>query len=198
MTFSVFSANASTVSLKSNLPSGSIVFDCATGLEWLSPVATRGLSINTVLSEIAGGSLTGWRYATADETTQMFFNAGATEVYPNGYNSYANASAAVSLLSMLGTTSTTPDSVNWYSIQGFLANSNNDGYGGAWVEHYYGWDIFGAVSGTENLDVGHSYAGSWLVHTTQTTATPVPAAVWLFGSGLAGLVATRRKNKLAA
>ncbi len=27
-----------------------------------------------------------------------------------------------------------------------------------------------------------------------TAATPVPAAVWLFGSGLAGLIATRRKN----
>ncbi len=31
-----------------------------------------------------------------------------------------------------------------------------------------------------------------------TTATPVPAAVWLFGSGLAGLIAIRRRNKLAA
>ncbi len=31
-----------------------------------------------------------------------------------------------------------------------------------------------------------------------TTATPVPAAVWLFGSGLAGLIATHRKNKFVA
>lgn len=31
-----------------------------------------------------------------------------------------------------------------------------------------------------------------------TTATPIPAAVWLFGSGLAGLIgATRRKSKTA-
>ncbi len=30
-----------------------------------------------------------------------------------------------------------------------------------------------------------------------TAATPVPAAVWLFGSGLAGLVASRRKNKFS-
>ncbi len=40
--------------------------------------------------------------------------------------------------------------------------------------------------------------GNFTLHYTNATliptATPVPAAVWLFGSGLAGLIATRRKK----
>jgi len=44
------------------------------------------------------------------------------------------------------------------------------------------------------IDTGHSY-----VFNITTTAVPVPAAAWLFGSGLLGLVGVaRRRNKAAA
>ena len=39
------------------------------------------------------------------------------------------------------------------------------------------------------------YNDLWASIEQKTTPTPVPAAVWLFGSGLVGLVGLRRKNK---
>ncbi len=53
------------------------------------------------------------------------------------------------------------------------------------------------AAGTHILELGDitSLAGGhYDITVTATAATPVPAAVWLFGSGLAGLVASRRKK----
>ena len=35
---------------------------------------------------------------------------------------------------------------------------------------------------------------AWAVHTGDVSAVPIPAAVWLFGSGLIGLVSFARRN----
>mgnify|MGYP001458767993 CR=1 FL=1 len=36
---------------------------------------------------------------------------------------------------------------------------------------------------------------SWAVRAGDVSSVPVPAAAWLFGSALAGLLVARRKNK---
>ena len=37
---------------------------------------------------------------------------------------------------------------------------------------------------------------SWAVQTGDVSAVPVPAAVWLFGSGLLGLIGVARRNSV--
>ena len=53
------------------------------------------------------------------------------------------------------------------------------------------------ASNTNPLDAGWTYyyhdVGSYLV---RTTVVPVPAAVWLFGSGLIGLIGVARRKKI--
>ncbi len=54
-----------------------------------------------------------------------------------------------------------------------------------------------ASSGNYTLsfgDVGHDNMGALLDNVVVNSVVPVPAAIWLFGSGLAGLIAAKRKK----
>jgi len=44
-----------------------------------------------------------------------------------------------------------------------------------------------------NVEIGGSYA--WAVKSGDVSAVPIPAALWLFGSGLIGLIGVARKKK---
>lgn len=56
----------------------------------------------------------------------------------------------------------------------------------------YGWDSENQGPQTFTKDFSHAVAGSFLVR--EVSAVPIPAAVWLFGSGLLGLVAVARRK----
>lgn len=61
-------------------------------------------------------------------------------------------------------------------------------------ESFHAWTfVFG--SGMETTVATFAPLYAWAVHTGDVSAVPVPAAVWLFGSGLVGLMgfATRKK-----
>mgnify|MGYP006896872789 CR=1 FL=1 len=62
---------------------------------------------------------------------------------------------------------------------------------GAFTGDSLGWDS--THSNPVNFwdDVGSQYVGSYLV---KVSAVPVPAAVWLFGSGLLGLIGAARRK----
>ncbi len=119
-----------------------------------------------------------------------------------------------------GTQSVTLSATNPFSLQSFnAANIFGSQAGDVTVKGFQGgttaaltqvfrtlgsdqWSLF-SLTGWNNLtSVTITAQKDFLAFDNVTinapTATPVPAAVWLFGSGLAGLVATRRKNKLAA
>jgi hypothetical protein len=60
----------------------------------------------------------------------------------------------------------------------------------AWVFNFND-GFWNAVGGKD----GNLY--SWAVHAGNVSAIPVPAAVWLFGSGLLGLIGISRRKKAA-
>ncbi len=100
-------------------------------------------------------------------------------------------------------------------IQGYIANTNYTFFGGAPepftnILPFQYWsstevmpdpfDVFSAwiyrfddANQFEGLDGDTSSA--WAVHSGDVSAVPVPAAVWLFGSGLLGLVGMARRKK---
>ncbi len=60
---------------------------------------------------------------------------------------------------------------------------------------YYAW-YFLTDSGNQNAYVKGIQLYAWAIHSGDVAAVPVPAAIWLFGSGLIGLLSfNHRKNK---
>lgn len=81
LTVASFGANASLVE------QGDITVDSATGLQWLDLSESVGRSYQDITTQFGtGGDFEGYRYATRDETMQLFTNAGISGVV-NGYQS---------------------------------------------------------------------------------------------------------------
>lgn len=193
--FSNASASLTTIN-DSTWGVNNIVYDSTTNLQWLSPRMTANQSMNNILTQISGGALIDWRYATSAEATQLFLNAGAAGVYPSLGNSPANAPAAIQLNALFGSTLT--HDADWYLVAGWLApnSATQSSPGNAWVEHFYGSDILGAmdyVNSSYTLDSTYTHMGSWLVRAAPTTV-PLPGAAWLFLTGSFGLLGLRRKT----
>ena len=57
--------------------------------------------------------------------------------------------------------------------------------------------IFTFYDGITNIDVRFDNNYKWAVFEGNVSAVPIPAAVWLFGSGLLGLIGITRRKKAA-
>lgn len=58
----------------------------------------------------------------------------------------------------------------------------------------YAWD-FSFTNGNQVLDLKNGSFRAWPVRSGDVSAVPVPTAVWLFGSGLIGLVGVARRRR---
>jgi hypothetical protein len=80
-----------------------------------------------------------------------------------------------------------------------FSNIHSDFY---WSETEYdddnAWDFGFNQYGYQSISDKVEYDNyAWAVHSSDIAAVPVPAAVWLFGSGLMGLFSLARKKKTA-
>jgi hypothetical protein len=85
----------------------------------------------------------------------------------------------------------------FYSNDTFTSNDNNIQFQTYQHENggYY-WLIEDITITNTNNDSDQDYNDLWArIDTKNVTPTPVPAAVWLFGSGLVGLVGIRRTRQ---
>jgi hypothetical protein len=174
---------------------GITTYDPNTGLTWLDVQFTTGFSYNQVTSTLItpGGLFAGYRYATGAEITTLFNDAGVTNPC---FICSGDVTPTAQLVNLLSPTTTTLVGLEILAIQA-------EGSGGSHSVAILGWDInptpfFAAqVAFTSRLDdVGTDLFGSFLV----LDATPLPAALPLFASGLGalGLFGWRRKKKAAA
>ena len=169
-----------------------ITLDTSTNLQWLDWSLTTSRSYNDVYAQTQGGTLDGWRYATSEEFAGLataagipasFLDAtpGGTDVGFTILNSLLGDTGDVGLSSAISAWSNSPGT---HTIGGFTSLQNgfdvpNDSF-----------NIFN----NEFLDVNsfNLYGGSALV---RVNPVPVPASVWLFGSGLIGLVGFAKRKK---
>lgn len=199
LTVLTFNANAAIID------NGIYTTDEASGLDWLDLTVTDGQSFNTVSERIgSGGNLEGWAYATMSQFEAFMVHFGATtqstclidetslcswSVENNGIvesvltlmgDLSGNRSSRGLLLDDLDTT-ITPD----VHVAAYL-------YDRADGTKYLTQDYISTYYIQQLDTTGGFETGSFLV---RASVVPVPAAVWLFGSGLIGLIGVARRKK---
>jgi len=169
-----------------------ITYDSATGLEWLDITVTAGLSYNDVSMQLGtGGNYEGFTFAGQQQIIDLFSAVNLQEI-PNAPS--AEGGKIQQLLSFWG--------VTWYLGTGerteFLtSNTSNLSAGSHWTGRAF-WlaeGDTGAASQMYQRDDNYKNfsIGSALVRTV--SPVPVPAAFWLFGSGLLGLAGLAHHRK---
>lgn len=96
----------------------------------------------------------------------------------------------------------------YYNVLGNSAYGGGSSYGpfvskysnALWTGTEYRYDpsnsawYFNANSGYQSYDIKNRYNRVWAVKSGDVSAVPVPAAAWLFGSGLLGLIGLARRK----
>ena len=190
-----FTANAALVDYDT------FTYDSEQNLDWLDLTATQNQLISEVELQLeVGGSLEGWRYATATEA-RAFFDEFAFPDY-GFYNEGSEGFDALALsvndfVSLLGNTagSAAEGSYEVFGSKGYVAGIKSG---------YIQYSAYQSVSLDDTLQItiqsgnrlttkngASPESGHFLV---RTSTIPVPAAIWLFGSALAGLGWMKRKQ----
>ena len=187
-----------------------ITRDTSTGLDWLDLTETNGRSYNDISSKFgAGEEFQGWRYASSAEVIDLWSKVGFFSTvtisdnettYPNYYNNLVNA------VTLLGNTFVEEDPGRWdYGAVGVTSNRVKDPglcFGCGWYHERVGAyhsikhestanllkpDGAWIGDGSRYLNIGH--------YLVKPAAVPIPSAVWLFGSGLIGLIGVAKRKK---
>ena len=172
--------------------------DTESSLDWRDMRITDGFSYDEVVTKMGSGNLVGWRFATSAEfdTLMLHSNGGP---YVEG-SSNSTFTAMESLIGLFG--STYAENSFAYAV-GFVDSAGQS------VAHarQFGYLAYADPSLSEgyirpdsettwdkDFDESHQFVGSFVVRTS--SVVPVPAAVWLFGSGLIGLVGFARRKQV--
>jgi hypothetical protein len=205
--FCISQANASLVTVDWSGGSGVgwITRDTATELDWLDVT----LSVNQTFDQVRTGIWyqRGFRHATRDELRTLFADGGTPDDNFNLTNTYPFETK--SLAEMLGLTILVDgerESTYGFTGTDFFGNDIN------FTSHPIGVtfsallgkldylsSLSTGVTGEAHFTQGHPFSneadssyGSFLV---RTSVVPIPGAIWLFGSGLLGLVISTYRKK---
>jgi len=184
------------------IDNGDYTTDTDTGLDWLDLTYTDGISYNEVNNHRDSYSGGGWSIASASQVVEMITNyLGYSPVQGWDTSNYPLHYLQVELF---GITRSLSGSVASYT-SGYTSDIST--YPGPGVQGDHLTIQFGTHSqlypeqGSYLYDTwgqpdtqGFDGIGTYLIRPA-IIATPTPAAVWLFGSGLIGLVGFARRKK---
>lgn len=197
----LISYNGYTLNTDTNIVSGG-------GLEWLQWDETIGLSANDALANYGG-----WRIASATEMSILInsSNLGITLDPLDMVFQFATPedSAALNFIELFGDNylasgTTYPDAYSEQMVSAlFSSESFPNLYGATTIEYNLLDNRIGPVGSNllftdDGVLTGADSGGLRGVALVRDVAVvPVPAAVWLFGSGLLGLIGVARRKKAA-
>ena len=198
--------------LDGNLSTTEAYYDTSLNITWLANANYAGATMNWTNANTWAGSLnpygsgiTGWRLPTVTDTG----SSGCDYAYTGtdcGWNvNTATEEMAHMFYTTLGdkayyNTSGVGPQAGWgLTNTGPFSNVQSDDYWSATEyapDTSYAW-YFNTIYGFQDYDLKTYSFSAWAVHSGDVGATtvPVPAAVWLFGSGLAGLLGMSRKRR---
>ena len=178
---------------------GLLTYDNVSGLEWLDLTETTNNSYNQMLAQIndPGGMYSGFRYATLAELDQLVqqFNLTTENTVTSGFSN-----DIVNLSGYLGITMfESPDPLGYsgtgfYGYIGDLTWGTNRGSIGMYNStKCQTGDCYAVQTEYASADLSSEIKGHFLVR--DVAVVPVPAAAWLFASGLLGLFSLSRREK---
>ena len=186
-TLTAFSAQAALVD------NGMFTTDTATQLDWLDLTETADESYDTVAGRIApAGDLFGWSFATESQVIGLFDSAGGTGPYPQtGPSAVAPATLLLGLWgTLLINTEFNVQQSHFLTEPPPSVGTHNNGF----IEAFPGEGGLYSFISIARDDTPETFRGSALI---RPSAVPIPAAVWLFGTGLVGLVGVARRKARA-
>lgn len=171
------------------IANGDFTTDTGTGLDWLDLDLTLGLSTNQVSAQTGlGGAFDGWQVATLDQVHTFMTNLGWIGPFDpaNMSNIGFVAGFKAQTTSLLDDPA---DDINgtWFvndPLDTFGSNRFSDNQ----TTGITSYSLITPIDPT----IGQQDTGTFLV---RTSAVPLPAAFWLFGSGLAFLIACTNNNR---
>ena len=179
-----------------------LTFDTATNLEWLDVDQTLGLSFNQVTVNVGGWLDLGFVYASIDQVSTLYSNAGVTDQTNTPVSS--NFAGASELLVKLGCTGFCSQANSPFQ-QGLTFDGGSVIFGQRgvpFVQTFLNASMARAFCVSAGNDCGvtgdgaRSSIGSYLIR--EASALPEPATIALFGLGLVGLgLAAGRRRQTA-
>ena len=160
---------------------GDVIFSTAGGsLDLTGLIKGSTVPIPSSISPDSGYYAVGG--ATASNSIDLYNGGGVLSSW-SSFGTGVGRSADAGTGSMIGLNSSAGDGYLWVPT-GYVSGATL----GASSSTYYGetFATLGITAGT--------YVSSWTGDTMTLQAVPIPAAVWLFGSALAGLGWLRRKQ----
>ena len=184
---------------------GLAYYDTIADLTWLSDAnyaATSGYNVNGALTwqaandwaaQLTVGGVSGWRLPTTPQPDASCSSQSGS--VSSGYNCTGSELGNL-FYNVLGGATFTSITATHNSNYNLFSNVQSGWY---WSATEYtpstnaAWyfDMFG---GYQNAHYKSTSSSVWAVHSGDVSAVPLPTAVWLFGSGLLGLVGVARRK----
>jgi len=186
--------------------------DDINGLEWLDLSYTSNISYSDAYDAVATQSGGGWDYASESQVRTMFDQIFSTwsPTSPSGFSQDTNYTAQADRFSTLFGSSYTADPefesrtvsfglylddldvLRMLGVENYANPLNSDSIYGALTENY---SVLNSQSNEQFATFMVRASSINLDPMDPMSPVPVPAAVWLFGSGLIGLVGLARRKK---
>ena len=178
---------------------GLAYYDTEADLTWLADANAAGTAMNWVdantwAADLTVGSVDGWRLPDTLQPDETCSAQGPG--YWQGYNCTGSEMGNLFKNVLEG--------INGATIATYH-NSNYDLFTNILTSQYWSateFEAYNLQALAYNIDTGFQFRHdknnehfAWAVHSGDVSAVPVPGAVWLFGSGLIGLVGFARKKK---
>ena len=173
---------------------GLAYYDDVADLTWLADANAAGTTMNWAdanawVANLSVTGVTGWRLADAD--TCVGFNCASSEIGNLYYNLLGGVSGGGSDASITNTHNTNYDLFSNVQANWYWTGTENP-------LNTYSASAFTMYGGYLD-DIAHKASSkhAWAVQSGDVgvSAVPVPAAAWLFGSGLVGLIGVASRKK---
>ena len=192
------SAHAALIGVLPATPGGTdyqAYYDTQLDISWTADANINITGSHTWANQVAWAAgldidgVTGWRLPSMDvngDDTIISCTIDQAACKDNEYGHLFNYGAGTVFGS--GITSSSPSPFNNVQANNYWSGTESAS------NPANAWD-FSFINGFHDMHNEGVSLFSWAVHSGNVSAVPVPAAVWLFGSGLLGLIGVARRKK---